>query len=199
MPEFDIAPLQPALSDLVQTLRALGYRFAAPDEVLPGPVAQAQIEAFEALVGPLPDLLRDFYLTIGSVNLIGEHPQWECDGFPDPLYVSDFDYLLSRAREYATDPETREWFDDCYGSFIVELAPDAYHKADVSGGECYHIPIPAEPDPVILGMLSGPLRFSAYLTQALDWGGFPGLAECEHNWPIRTLQRPISAAAGSRT
>ena len=180
------------LKRLARRLRDLGYEFSYPSEVLPGPVATSVISEFEGYVGPLPSSLRSFYSTVGSVNFIGDHLSWNCDSFPDPIYVSDFGYILSRAREYAENQEEREWFEDCYGGFVVELAPDSYHKADVSGGECYHIKIPDDPDPCIHGLLTGPQTLCEYLADVLDYGGFPGLKECEHNWPLEELRRITS-------
>ena len=180
---MDLVMYQSKIHQIIERLTALGYRFAYPQEVMPGPVALSKIETFERLVGPLPALLRDFYATVGSVNFIGEHPSWQRDLYTDPFYISDFDYLLSRAEDYASDPETKAWFDECYGAFAIELSPDYYHKADVSGGECYHIVLPADADPVIHGMPTV-MRFSEYLDNVLKWGGFPGLADYDHDWPV---------------
>src|SRR5439155_15875908 len=61
---------------LVERLRALGYEFAEPQQVLTPPDEEllGTLRALEAKAGPLPLALRVFYEMVGSVNLMGSHP-----------------------------------------------------------------------------------------------------------------------------
>lgn len=63
--------------------------------------------------------------------------------------------------------------------FPVALAPDYFHKADVSGGAPYEIELPdASTDPLWLNDdLHEGKTFVGYARSALlEWAGFPGFA-----------------------
>ena len=185
------------LRALVSRLRELGYRFERPDSVLPGPGpdVQQQIERVETLVGPIPAALAQFYRTVGSVDLAGFHPNWVGCEYPDPLIVEPIESALEEAREYAAldDPKS-EYSASESGVFRVPIAPDALHKAHVSGGMWYGVEIPnALADPVVLEEPHG-LPFTRHLELSLSWGGFPGLADTpEHSWPLAALRRAAGA------
>ena len=173
---------------LVERLRASGYVFNNPDEVFPGPAPDAadSIRQIEAGVGPLPLALKLFWLHVGSVDLTGSHPSWTESGYPDPLVVFPPTYAVHELLEYMGDREER---DKCNYPYVVPVAPDYFHKADVSGGEPYAIAVPAVADDP--QMLNTPVRetFLQHIESALDSGGFPGLAECPgHTWPIESLR-----------
>jgi hypothetical protein len=60
---------------------------------------------------------------------------------------------------------------------MCSIAPDVYHKDNVSGGTPYAIELPNPgADALVFGEWHH-LRFVPYLRIAiLDWGGFPGLS-----------------------
>jgi hypothetical protein len=72
--------------------------------------------------------------------------------------------------------------------YLVPIAPDSYHKADVSGGMWYNISVPAVAvDPPLNDEWHG-TSFVNYLELAVKWSGFPGLSCCPgHTWPIAEL------------
>ena len=193
-----IQALPARLRALVRSLQDFGYRFERPDEVLPGPAADVdrQIQRLEGLVGQIPLALAQFYRTVGSIDLAGFHPRWGGCDYPDPLIVYPIDAALEEAVQYAElqDPRTEYWASES-GVFRVPIAPDALHKANVSGGMWYGVEIPnGSEDPLVLEDSHG-LPFSAYLDFALSWGGFPGLATAAaHTWPLSELRRAAGAA-----
>jgi hypothetical protein len=80
----------------------------------------------------------------------------------------------------------------------VPVAPDDYHKANVSGGMWLGVEVPnANADPVVLEETHD-LPFTLYLELVLDWGGFLDLATAdEHTWPVDELRAAAAAEAGS--
>jgi len=103
--------------------------------------------------------------------------------------------VLEEAGEYAEleDPKEEYWASDT-GVFRAPIAPDALHKADVSGGMWYGVEVPnSSPDPMVLEEPHG-LPFTEYLEFALSWGGFPGLAAAaNHSWPLERLREATRA------
>ena len=186
------------LRGLVTCLRELGYEFDRPNAVLPGPsgTVRQQIERLQALVGPIPLSLAEFYRIVGAVDLTGAHPKWTGCDYPDPLVVEPIDSALEEALEYVEleDPKT-EYSASESGIFRAPLAPDALHKANVSGGMWYGIEIPNPlADPVVLEEPHA-LPFTQYLEFCLSWGGFPGLASASaHSWPLASLRQAAGAA-----
>jgi hypothetical protein len=192
-----VSGLQPRLERLVRTLEAAGYVFANPAEVLPGPRGDVGsiITRVERLVGDLPAALALFYRQVGSVDLTGAHASWHGCDYPDPLVVYPVNAVLEEAQEYAAlkNPTEEYWASET-GVFRAPIAPDALHKANVSGGMWYGVEVPhSSPDPVVLEERHG-LPFTEYLELALSWGGFPGLAGAtDHSWPLEQLREAARA------
>lgn len=62
------------------------------------------------------------------MNLVGHHPGWDYD-LTDPLVVdAPIDYVLSELEDRRTDENGDG------DRFLIDLAPDFWYKADVSGG-----------------------------------------------------------------
>jgi hypothetical protein len=126
------------------------------------------LDRLEARIGDLPLALRAWFEEVGQASLVGSHPDWRYD-YPDPLEVrAPTEYILS---EYEQWEEDRDADGD---PFLVDLAPDYLHKADVSGGAPYSMTVPN-------GGVDGPLlgephetTFVDYLRIAFRFGGFPG-------------------------
>ncbi|HET7459137.1 MAG TPA: hypothetical protein VFJ74_15920 [Gemmatimonadaceae bacterium] len=110
----------------------------------------------------------------------------------DPLVVwAPEDDDITELRELG-DPNAPEARDDegWTGRYRIEIAPDALHKANVSGGDPYAVafPDPAADAPV-LGLDAPYARtVVGYLRECFRWGGFPGLAT-EPDQPDTELAR----------
>jgi hypothetical protein len=71
----------------------------------------------------------------------------------------------------------------------VPVAPDDYHKENVSGGMWYNLSVPAVADDPPLNDERHRTTFANYLELAVHWGGFPGLDRCaDHTWPLAELR-----------
>jgi hypothetical protein len=178
---------------LVERLTENGYEFERPDEVFPGPdpATPSAIARIEREAGKLPLALKLFWLRVGAVDFSGSHPEWETcpdvdfEGYPDPLVVYPPSVALEELDEFLADKDERL---RCGFPFVVPIAPDDMHKADVSGGMWYNVSIPAVADDPPLNDEWHATTFVNYLEIALKWAGFPGLERHpKHTWPIASL------------
>ncbi|MGS2724443.1 hypothetical protein ACVBEJ_11935 [Porticoccus sp. GXU_MW_L64] len=183
---MDFKLIKQELEKFKFNLEDLGYEFCHPDEVLPGPTQSVLVDELESMIGLIPETIKQFYLEVGSADFTGKHSDWDQDIYPDPFFMSSLDRILESAKKYVEDPEEAEWYQDNYGGFALELSPDYYHKENVSGGPPYHVVLPCEANPKILGMEDSP-RFLEYIKSVLGYGGFPGLKFYDHNWPISKI------------
>ena len=177
------------LDVLVSRLREAGYEFDRPDEVLPGPESgtSAAIARIEGVAGRLPNSLKLFWEHIGSVDLSGSHPDWDECEYLDQLVIFPPSVALYELDEFLADREERIAADFPYS---VPIAPDIFHKANVSGGPPYELEVPAESDDPPLINAPNSASFLGHIDLALDYAGFPGLAKCSgHNWPIMRLRQ----------
>ncbi len=243
------------IETLVARLRDGGYWSAYKESVYAAPTGEveAEIARLEALIGgPLPISLRTFYELVGTVNLMGTHPDWPVEGYPsrmiesaesiqwrtgnhwhpdldrslkpkevvctDPLVVEPIDAANG---EYESDAEGAEWvaehgdsrmvlvkdglavvasgagpvealvdqypgwelktYKEVFGGpktvSPVVIAPDFYHKAEISGGPPYAVTaVDSHMDGLLVGAPYG-LTFVSYLRLCFAWGGFPGFAD----------------------
>ena len=176
-----------AITQLVSRLTDQGFIFDRPDEVLPGvePGTDEAIERIESEIGIIPLATKLFWLRVGSVDLSGSHPNWEGCEYPDPLIVFPPSSAIYELEDFLADREERLSMGLPY---LVPVAPDFYHKADVSGGMWYNVAVPAVADDPPLNDEWHNVTFLAYLEIALRFGGFPGLSRCSsHTWPIERL------------
>jgi hypothetical protein len=177
------------LSNTSARLGQLGFRFARPDEVLPGRERDTQtaIDRIESVAGSLPEALKLFWRHVGSVDFSGEHPKWRGCEYLDQLVVFPPSVALEDLEEYLADREERDRVGFPYS---VPIAPDIFHKADVSGGPPYSIAVPATADdPPLLNAVPS-VSFLEHIERALRYAGFPGLANCaQHTWPLTQLIR----------
>jgi len=185
--QLRIEELGHRLSIITARLARFGFRFDRPNEVLPGPERDTQtaIDRIESAAGSLPQALKLFWLRVGSVDLSGHHPLWRGCEYLDQLVVFPPSVALEELEEYLADREERDGAEFPYS---VPVAPDIFHKADVSGGPPYAIAVPAvADDPPLLNAV--PLvSFLAHIERAVRYSGFPGLADCaQHTWPITQL------------
>lgn len=172
------------LTLLVDWLQKRGFQFGMyPDgEMLdyyqgpllpPDRAIQRKIARLKRLAGPIPLSIRMFWEIVGSVDLTGTLSDWP-DGEFDPLIVFPVEASLE---EY---PEWKACCDEDgieeVGPFQIVIAPDAIHKANVSGGEPYGIVVPDSHVDAILVNEERHTTFVNYLRISFQWGGFPGFA-----------------------
>jgi hypothetical protein len=157
---------------LVERLVSMGYEFRYPEwaYVPPDDNALERIANLEASVGPIPLALCSWYESVGSVDLLGQHPGWSSEwqgdaGYPDPLLVLPSEDMLTYDEE--------NWYRHRYQ---LRLAPDDYHKEDVSGGPPYTIWLPNAAIDAPLEYEWHKTTFVGYLRECFRWGGFPGWA-----------------------
>ena len=162
---------------LIARFQALGYNFGTypdgsrrdfPLQPLTPPTDNmlSDCTELEDQAGPIPLSLRAFWQEVGTVDLVGMHPEWPIG--LDPLVVDPPEGAVSYLNDF-------EGSDNTAGRF-VGLAPDDLHKDNVSGGDPYGVRLP-EPKADFL-FLNEPhnMLFVPYLRFAiLQWGGFPGL------------------------
>jgi hypothetical protein len=184
-----------AIGEKIRTLASrlgeCGFRFRSPEEVLPGPEpgTMEAIARIEREAGELPLALKLFWERIGSVNFCGSHPDWEGAEYPDPLFVFPPSVAIDELDQFLSDREERLRHSFPY---LVPIAPDDYHKEDVSGGMWYNVSVPAVADDPQLHDEWHNTTFVGYLVIAILWAGFPGLARYPgHNWPIEELARGL--------
>ena len=185
--EARINLIDESLRDLVSRLSERGFEFEHAEEVLPGPEVDAEdaIARIEKEAGLLPEALKLFWLRIGSVNLSGSQPEWDGAEYPDPLVIAPPSFALQELEDFLSDKEERL---RCNYPYYVPIAPDCYHKANVSGGMCYNISVPAVAADPPLNDEWHKTTFVNYLEIALTWAGFPGLSRYPgHKWPIAEL------------
>ncbi|MBX2801823.1 MAG: hypothetical protein KTR31_29360 [Myxococcales bacterium] len=136
-------------------------------------------EQAENVLGALPSTYKAFIRHVGAVSLAGFHPDWPGPERLDPLVLDrvwgpGLESLESEREEWLEDEEDEPW--------LLPLAPDRFHKANISGGGPYGfaLPSPGIEDAFVwweAGSAAGQRAdpFVEYLRLAFRWGGFPGL------------------------
>jgi hypothetical protein len=165
---------------LIERLLKSGYEFAHKTAFRRQVRADA-LQCFEELAAQdifVPISLQAWCLEVGGVDLCGTHPAWprtaysglgKCEEDGDPWYTDPLSIWF--------DPV--EWLQACRdeeveSAQLLEIAPDEFHKANISGAGpiCISAARP-EFDPVLIGQ-SGSFTLLSYLRWAFEWGGFPG-------------------------
>lgn len=187
-----------ALPLLIDRLTQLGYRFARPASVLPGPDPKVErsIQRIETEIGPVPYAVSQFWKRIGSVDLCGSHREWSGCDYPDPLVINPVSQAVAELDEFLADREERIQHDFPY---VIPISADDYHKEGDSGGMWYNVDCPATSDDPIINDERHRLRFLSYLERSLKLGGFLGLDACpHHNWPVTELAINVTTAGSPR-
>jgi hypothetical protein len=181
------------LEVLVERLRADGYRFhtndgsETPVEPLadPGPGAEELVTWLDETFGGIPMAVSSWLRLVGDVWLVGTHPEWPESSAADPLVVEleGARYRGISVREhYVNELDAwREWSREEPGAagFVLPVAPDRLHKANVSGSDPYGFRLPdATAEGLFVGEVAMP--FVAYLNLVFRHGGFPA----EQCWPV---------------
>jgi hypothetical protein len=165
------APVQAQVGDAMRAARELMRRMFE---------VQADTERLATGVAPSARLLDDERLAASLAPLLGPRDAGAEGGGPlasDPLVVwAPERDEIAMYHELGDPDDARALDDDGWtGRYVVEIAPDACHKANTSGGAPYQIafPEPAADAPVLE---HGAASLVEYLRECFRWGGFPGLA-----------------------
>jgi hypothetical protein len=173
---------------LIDRLERQDYRFAYPDSVYVPPVDDTRdlLEELERKGLFLPISLQAWLTEVGRVNLMGSHPKWPNPGYlfkgiPKPVKAWCTDPLVVEVRPDLIPSHLSEWqlrrqlvaFDNG-ADFQITVAPDEFHKANLSGGDSYQIQCSRPAVDAIVLNERHCLTFMAYLRYSLEWGGFPG-------------------------
>lgn len=176
---------------LVDNLEAAGWRLGSldgepdywnkPPWWVPGRslAPDGAAEQAEATLGELPATYKGFVRHVGAVSLAGYHPDWPGPERLDPLVIDriwgpSLESLASEREEWLDDEEDEPW--------LLPLAPDRFHKANISGGGPYGFTLRSTgiegafvwwEAGSAAGQRTDP--FVEYLRLAFRWGGFPGL------------------------
>ena len=143
---------------------------------------EGQAEA-EAMTGaPLPLAMVAFWEEVGGIDFIWDYDRPEpCPDLFAGLSIFDLDPLCIDPARLTYHVEMwqgaiDQGWDPKGSGYTLELAPDDYHKDNISGGDPYGLLLPDRSiDPTFVwGRVSLPL--TTYLRLAFRWGGFPGLA-----------------------
>jgi len=184
---------------IVERLRLQGYRFHTNVDTSTATAAwippnddrvRQAIDWLESHFDGIPMTLRSWLTIVGDVWLVGTHPRWPGSASADPMVIEAeaSRYPLSSVVDYYAE-ELDAWEFDSADSaevspFVLPLAPDRLHKANVSGGPPYGLMLP---DATAEGtfVAEAPMPFVGYLNWAFQHGGFPGPVTDESGWRIR--------------
>lgn len=175
---------------IIGCLWEIGYRFEhsrggkwVPNAAIhtpPDPNTAQRIAEIQATAGSLPLSLRAWYEVVGMIGLTGRHPSWDSRALSDPLVVEG---LEDWRFEYEDWLYFRQQHPESDAAFYFPIAPDAYHKANISGGQPYCISLPCQAaDGPLLWLWPSGTTFVEYLRICFRWGGFPGWASTEGQW-----------------
>jgi hypothetical protein len=183
---------------IVGRLREQGYRFhmndvgQQPVEPIREPGADAPELArwLEERFGDLPMVVSSWLRLVGDVWLVGTHPVWWQSAAADPLVIelegSRYPDVSIRQHYEGEFDAWREWSGDNpdADAFVLPVAPDRLHKANVSGGDPYGFRMPdATAEGLFVGEVAMP--FVSYLNGVFRHGGFPGDAPGDEQWAIK--------------
>jgi hypothetical protein len=164
---------------LVERLPALDYRFAEPRRVWEPPRAQllTQVDQTEQQYGPMPLVLRQWFEVVGEVSLMGSHPRLSSYVGLDPRRGAQ--PPVSEPLVIGWSPVSEDYSTEEPSSYIFPLAPDACHKANMSGSgpTCVELPIEDFDGQFVGEDVADGMYLVPYLRLCFQWGGFPGLAD----------------------
>jgi hypothetical protein len=148
---------------------------------------EKEIAEFEQLegVGKVPLSLKFFWQLVGDVDWMGYHPLWPT--YSDPLVVYPIEAARSEYEDwrYAVDEGDVE-----AGQFGIPIAPDYFHKDNVSGGAAYTVFVPNAAIDAVLEYERHQTTFVNYLRISFAHGGFPGIEW--HNGDIPKIMTELS-------
>lgn len=183
---------------IIERLREQGYRFhtndEATDEVRPlllrGHSAGALGSWLETTFGDLPMAVSSWLRLVGDVWLVGTHPVWTESAAADPLVIelagTRYPGVSIRDHYQEEFEAWKDWSadDPGAGGFILPVAPDRLHKANISSDAPYGFRLP---DSTAEGLFVGDVAmpFVSYLNWVFRHGGFPGSASGDAQWKVK--------------
>jgi hypothetical protein len=184
---------------VVDRLTAQGYRFHTNDDKRvpvipwrpPTPAAASMASWLEDRFGPLPMTVSSWLRLVGDVWLVGTHPEWSDIDRADPLVVElEYSGYPGASAQVYYEGEFQAWQEwssedpSGAGGFVLPVAPDRLHKANISGGLPYGFRVPdACAEGIFVGEVATP--FVAYLNWVFASGGFPGPSSSDAQWSIK--------------
>ena len=183
---------------IVERLRRQGFRFHTNDDdqqpvepFLPASdEAGALLDRLTELTGPIPLTVASWLRRVGDVWWVGTHPDWPEASEADPFVLElegrrwpgapMIDFFAGERDQWAEGAAE----DAAVGEFVLPVAPDRLHKANVSGSAPYGFRLPdACADAVYVGEVAMP--FVDHLNWVFGHGGFPGPAGGTATWRIK--------------
>jgi hypothetical protein len=171
---------------IVDRLAGAGYRFHANNDeqtprtphIPPTAIAADHAAWLQERFGPIPLTLLSWMRIVGDVWLVGTHPDWPQSASADPLVIQvEGSHYPGGSIRAHVESSWQMWrgcsaADPGTGPFQLDVAPDQYHKDNVSGGGAYGIVVPdAHADAVFVAQTTMP--FVQYLNWVFLHGGFP--------------------------
>jgi hypothetical protein len=147
-----------------------------PDDEL-----REQLAELEERYGPIPLALRMWFEIVGEIDLCGVHPRLSCyvSRAPEEQQGPSSDPLVIVCMTSADELDYLSAEEE--GPFVptFDLAPDACHKSNYSGGSPTGVQIPnaAFDAPLISDDQWNGMYLVEYLRLCFQWGGFPGLKD----------------------
>ncbi len=153
----------------------------------PGAADHRAVKEIEKITGaPLPPSLSAFFTIVGGVDLVWDYERGDVPDLAMGIAIEDLDPL-------SVDPARRttslfdEWAEGEGPPFALDLAPDALHKGNISGGAPYGVTLPSLDADPRFGNDEMSMPFIDYLRLACRWGGFPGLARQPARPPVKAF------------
>ena len=142
-------------------------------------------QRIEAITGgPVPPSLHAFWTVVGGIDWVWDYnskssmPHLGVD-LPmdemDPLCVNPAGVVTYLFEEWIEQKD--ECDPDLVDPYSLDLAPDVYHKANMSGGPTYAVELPFFGGDPTFANEKHELPFIDYLRLCFKWAGFPGLGE----------------------
>ncbi|QIG44291.1 hypothetical protein G5V58_17260 [Nocardioides anomalus] len=179
---------------VVARLRSEGYRFHTNDDerepVEPFRPASEEAPALlgwlEERFGPVPLTVASWLRLVGDVWFVGTHPTWPDAAAADPLVVEleGLRWPGASMREFFAGESEAQAEGSDGEVFVLPVAPDALHKANVSGGPAYGFRLPdGSVDALFVGEVATP--FVDHLNAVFAGGGFLGHGDAQPPWELR--------------
>jgi hypothetical protein len=164
---------------------------------MPDDALREQVAELQQRYGPLPLVLDEWFTRVGEVDLCGVHPKLSCyvNRGPDDRQGPASDPLVVACITSADDLDDYAAEMQELPPYTLEIAPDACHKSNYSGGSPtgVHIPNPDFDAPLISDDEWNGMYFVPYLRICFEHGGLPGLrsnpqakAQAEHELAVLT-------------
>ena len=172
---------------VVERLTEAGYRFHHNDDeetpttpfVPATDAAEDQARWLVERFGAVPLTLLSWVRLVGDVWLVGTHPDWPESSQADPLVLK----TQGARQDYFDEQWQQHLADGARHLFVLPLAPDRYHKGNISGGGPYGVIVP---DGCVEGVFAGEMDmpFVSYLNWVFRWGGFPWPSGNRAQWRV---------------